>query len=58
MIDLHSHLLPGVDDGSKSVSQSVRVLRMFADKGITAVCLTPHMTVSRADAGVPPAWDS
>lgn len=58
MIDLHSHLLPGVDDGSKSVSQSVRVLRMFADKGITAVCLTPHMTVSRADAGVPLAWDS
>lgn len=58
MIDLHSHLLPGVDDGSKSVEQSVKVLRRFAEDGITAVCLTPHMTVSRADAGVPAAWDT
>lgn len=58
MIDLHSHLLPGVDDGSRSVAQSVRVLRMFADEGITAVCLTPHMTVSKAEAGVPGEWDA
>lgn len=58
MIDLHCHLLPGVDDGSKSVEQSVKVLRAFADDGITAVCLTPHMTVSRAEAGVPQAWDT
>lgn len=58
MIDLHSHLLPGVDDGSRSVDQSVRVLRHFVDRGITEVCLTPHMTVSKAEAGIPQAWDS
>lgn len=57
MIDLHNHLLPGVDDGSKTMEQSVRVLRQFADQGITAVCLTPHMTVTRAAAGVPREWD-
>lgn len=57
MIDLHNHLLPGVDDGSRSVEQSIRVLRQFADQGITAVCLTPHMTVTKASAGVPREWD-
>ena len=58
MIDLHSHLLPGVDDGSKSVEQSVRVLRHFVDRGVTEVCLTPHMTVGKAEAGIPREWDS
>ena len=30
MIDIHSHLLPGVDDGSRSVEQSLSVLERFA----------------------------
>ena len=55
MIDLHSHLLPGVDDGSRSVAQSVEVLRQMAADGVTDVCLTPHVLASRADAGVPAA---
>ena len=57
MIDLHSHLLPGVDDGSRSVEQSVRVLESMAAHGITDVCLTPHLTASRAEAGIPRAYD-
>ncbi|HEU4698124.1 MAG TPA: CpsB/CapC family capsule biosynthesis tyrosine phosphatase [Gemmatimonadales bacterium] len=57
MIDLHSHLLPGVDDGSRSVEQSVGVLRTMARQGVTAVCLTPHVVASRAAQGVPPAHD-
>ena len=57
MIDLHSHLLPGVDDGSRSVEQSVRVLEAMAAQGITDVCLTPHLTAGRAEAGVPRAHD-
>ena len=43
MIDLHSHLLPGIDDGSRSVQQSVDALRRFVDLGITDVVLTPHL---------------
>jgi protein-tyrosine phosphatase len=43
VIDLHSHLLPGVDDGSRTVEQSVGVLRRMAERGITDVCLTPHI---------------
>jgi protein-tyrosine phosphatase len=43
MIDLHSHLLPGIDDGSRSVQQSVDALRRFVELGITDVVLTPHL---------------
>jgi protein-tyrosine phosphatase len=51
MIDLHSHLLPGVDDGSRSMETSVGVLRRFAKEGVECVVLTPHLNVSRiADA--------
>lgn len=55
MIDLHSHLLPGVDDGSRSVAQSVQVLNEMARQGITDVCLTPHLQAGRAEAGPPSA---
>ncbi len=55
MIDLHSHLLPAVDDGSRSVGQSVTVLKEMARQGITDVCLTPHLQSGRAEAGPPPA---
>ena len=48
MIDLHSHLLPGVDDGSPSVAVSVPVLARFAAQGIECLVLTPHLTASRA----------
>lgn len=58
MIDLHSHLLPGVDDGSRSVAQSVRVLRAFAAKGITDLACTPHLLASTAHLGFPPAYDA
>ena len=48
MIDLHSHLLPGVDDGSPTVERSAPVLKRFADQGVECVVLTPHLTASRA----------
>ena len=48
MIDLHSHLLPGVDDGSRSLEQSVRVLQRFVDDGVTLLACTPHLEASRA----------
>ena len=48
MIDIHSHLLPSIDDGSRSVEQSVRVLNLFRDVGVTDVALTPHVTAFEA----------
>jgi len=57
VIDLHSHLLPGVDDGSRTVEQSVGVLTRMGAAGVSAVCLTPHLEASRAEKGVPAAHD-
>jgi protein-tyrosine phosphatase len=48
MIDIHSHLLPGVDDGSPSVERSVPVLERFLADGVECLVLTPHLAASRA----------
>ncbi len=42
MIDIHNHLLFGIDDGSKSIEDSVDVLRDMAEFGYKSVILTPH----------------
>lgn len=42
MIDLHSHILPGVDDGSKDAEMSAALLKMLAEQGVTTVVATPH----------------
>ncbi len=47
-VDIHSHLLPGVDDGSPSVAVSVPVLERFAADGVECVVLTPHLNASQA----------
>ncbi len=48
MIDIHSHLLPGVDDGSPSVEASLPVLEKFAAEGVEVVVCTPHLNASEA----------
>lgn len=42
MIDLHTHVLPGIDDGAKSLEESVEMCRMAAADGCRAVVATPH----------------
>lgn len=49
MIDLHSHILPGLDDGSDDWDQSLRMARMAVDDGITGVICTPHWSPSYPD---------
>jgi protein-tyrosine phosphatase len=49
VIDLHTHLLPAVDDGSHSMDTSVRVLARMAAEGVTTVACTPHLNASNAD---------
>ncbi|HOX43052.1 MAG TPA: phosphotransferase [Myxococcota bacterium] len=46
MIDLHCHLLPGVDDGSESMEESLEMARALAGLGFRAVCCTPHVQVA------------
>jgi protein-tyrosine phosphatase len=48
VIDLHTHLMPGVDDGSRSVETSVTVLQRFARDGVTVVVCTPHLMATEA----------
>lgn len=40
--DFHSHILPGMDDGSRSVEESLGMLRMEARQGIQRIVATPH----------------
>lgn len=42
MKDLHSHVLFGIDDGSKSIEESVEILREASKQGITDMIVTPH----------------
>ena len=49
MIDLHSHFLPGIDDGSQSVEESVRMLTESKRQGVRACVATPHCTLHRPD---------
>lgn len=46
-VDFHSHILPGIDDGSESLSQSLAMLRMEAEQGIRQVIATPHFYASQ-----------
>ncbi len=43
MIDLHCHILPGVDDGALDVADSLGLARQAVGDGIEAVCATPHI---------------
>lgn len=49
MIDLHSHLLPGIDDGSESERQSVTTLELLVRDGVTDVVVTPHLLATEID---------
>lgn len=42
MIDFHTHILPKMDDGSKSTEESIAMLKMQAEQGIRCVVATPH----------------
>lgn len=42
MIDWHSHILPGMDDGSKNVEESLCLMAMLTEQGVDTVVATPH----------------
>lgn len=42
MVDLHSHILPNIDDGSKSKRESLAILKKAYENGMTDIILTPH----------------
>lgn len=42
MFDLHSHVLPGLDDGAKTLEEAMAMLRVAASDGIKGIAATPH----------------
>ena len=42
MIDIHCHILPGLDDGSKSIEESLEMARIAISEGISHIIATPH----------------
>lgn len=42
MVDLHCHILPGVDDGAVDLAQALEMARMAADSGLRTIVATPH----------------
>lgn len=48
--DLHNHVIPGVDDGSRSMEESIESLRQFAEEGVRRLAVTPHLYLQFLDA--------
>lgn len=47
LFDIHSHILPGVDDGAANIEESLALLKLMREQGITHVAATPHFYASR-----------
>ena len=42
MIDIHSHLIFDVDDGSRSIEESLNIIKMMHEAGVKDMIITPH----------------
>ncbi len=49
MIDLHNHLLPGIDDGAPDLETALQLARIAVEDGITHLVCTPHIHPGRYD---------
>ena len=49
MIDLHSHILPGMDDGAQNLEESLRMADLAVRSGVTAIVATPHCAGDRTE---------
>jgi len=49
MVDIHSHVLPGIDDGAPDVETSIRMLRQSKENGVETVIATSHCYIKHED---------
>ena len=47
MIDIHSHIIPGIDDGSKDIEMTINMLKKAELSGTTDIIATPHFMRGR-----------
>jgi protein-tyrosine phosphatase len=52
MIDLHCHILPGIDDGAQNLTDSIDLVKLAITDGITHAICTPHIQLGRFDNNV------
>lgn len=45
MIDIHAHILPGIDDGARDMYDTLEMASIAADSGVTAIVATPHCNI-------------
>lgn len=45
MIDIHTHILPGIDDGSPSLDDSLNMADIAASSGVATIIMTPHCNI-------------
>lgn len=49
MLDIHCHILPGVDDGSKDFETSLKMLELEIENGVKTIIVTPHQFLKKAN---------
>ncbi len=49
LVDIHNHILPGIDDGAKTVQESVELLHGFSELGVKKLICTPHIMHNQYD---------
>ena len=50
VIDFHSHILPGIDDGSRNIEETKQMIHEEINQGVTRIIATPHFYASRTSA--------
>ena len=51
IIDCHTHILPGIDDGSENIEMTKKLLELEMNNGVTDIVFTPHFYASRNSIG-------
>jgi len=49
LIDFHSHILPGIDDGARSMEDSLGLIKQSVNSGVTKIIATPHINLGTFD---------
>ena len=47
LVDFHTHILPGIDDGSRDIDMTLRMLEAEMQQGVSHICATPHFYAHR-----------
>lgn len=52
MVDLHSHIIPGIDDGARTVEDALSLITQSVESGVTKIVATPHLNIGRFDNNI------